>query len=128
MIKYKKLMIYLLQENITKVLFKFFYFFIFNLLLAWKKFKDYEKTFEQRSTIIQHIPKLHITETDIEQYFSSNSKPVKSSTIVIPSITTIDNNKQDFIDDSPITNKEQLRKKKVIETVRINKDDEELTN
>ncbi|CAF0937122.1 unnamed protein product [Rotaria sordida] len=99
---------------------------------AWKKFKDYEKNF-QRSTLIQHIPKLHMNELDIENFFSSDhkiNKPSTQSTIIVktPVITTDDNNnKQDFDDnDIQMTKKELLRQEKNIESGYADDDNEEV--
>ncbi|CAF0906757.1 unnamed protein product [Rotaria sordida] len=99
---------------------------------AWKKFKDYEKNF-QRSTLIQHIPKLHMNELDIENFFSSDhkiKKPSTQSTIIVktPVITTDDNNnKQDFDDnDIQMTKKELLRQEKNIESGYADDDNEEI--
>jgi hypothetical protein len=101
------------------------------LFLAWKKLQNYEKTFQQRSTVIQRIPKLHMNEMDIEQYFSSNFKPTKPSPIqstIIITPTTVDDDKQDAIDDTLMTKKERIRQAKPIETVHIDRDNEELNN
>jgi hypothetical protein len=107
-------------------------FYIF--LLAWKKFKDYEKSFEQRTTVIQHIPKLNMNETDIQQYFSSDYKSNKSSPIqstnVISSTIIIKSNDdiQNSVDDNQKTKKERLREEKIIDTVHFDKDNEEFND
>ncbi|CAF4014712.1 unnamed protein product [Rotaria sordida] len=99
---------------------------------AWKKFKDYEKNFQQRSTLIQRIPKLHMNELDIENFFSSdykiNKSSIQSTNIVkTPVITTDDNNKQDFDDnDIQMTKKELLRQEKNIESGYTDDDNEEV--
>jgi hypothetical protein len=107
-------------------------FYIF--LLAWKKFKDYEKSFEQRTTVIQHIPKLNMNETDIQQYFSSDYKSNKSSPIqstnIISSTIIIKSNDdiQNSVDDNQKTKKERLREEKIIDTVHFDKDNEEFND
>jgi len=114
-------------------------FFVFQksfdiFLLAWKKFKDCEKFFQQRTTVIQHIPKLNMNETDIQQYFSSDYKSNKSSpiqstnvissTIIIKSYDDIQNS----VDDNQKTKKERLREEKIIDTVHFDKDNEEFND
>lgn len=76
-----------------------------------------------------------MNENVIEEYFSSNPKPslppppppvtepvnTVQSTIINTTIEI-----DDTTDEIPMTNKEKRRKEKVIETVSINKDDEEV--
>jgi predicted phage tail protein len=120
------------DEGLLKFFISFFFVKFSIFLLAWKKFKDYEKKFEQRPTAIRNIPKLHMNEMDVEQYFSSDYKSTKSSptpsTIVISSTVTTNDDKYDPIDDNQLTKKEILRRKKIIETVHIDKDNEELND
>jgi len=103
-------------------------------VLTWKKFKDCEKSFQQRTTIIQNIPKLNINETDIQQYFSLDSKsnkssPIQSTNIISSTIIIQTNNdKQNSIDDHQKTTKERLREEKFIDTIHFDKDNEEFNN
>ncbi len=73
-----------------------------------------------------------MTELDIEQFFSPDSKPNKplpiQSTIVVPPTRSTEDDKQDSIDDRQMTNKERLRQQKIIETDTINKEDEEVND
>jgi hypothetical protein len=97
------------------------------IYLAWKKFKDYEKQFQQRTLAIHEIPKLHINESDIEQLFSADYKTKKPSiqptvvqTSIISTTLTVNDDEQDNV---IMTNKERLRKGKVIESAIMDKDD-----
>ncbi|CAF2647438.1 unnamed protein product [Rotaria sp. Silwood2] len=58
---------------------------------AVEKFRDYEKRFEQRTTVINNIPKLFMKNIDIQQYFSFD-KPLS-----IPQTPSYDN-KQNSLD------------------------------
>jgi hypothetical protein len=68
-------------------------------------------------------------ESDIEQYFSSDyqtTKPPIQSTIVKSSViplAIIDDDKQDEI---IMSNKQKIREEKVIESIVVNKDNEEI--
>ncbi len=99
------------------------------IFLAWKKFKDYEKSFQQRSTVIQQIPKLYMNETDIERCFAPDHRPTTDPPPPLPTLpilTTTEDDKLDSSDDILLTSKEENRRKKKIETVHIDKDNEEL--
>jgi hypothetical protein len=49
--------------------------FLFDYFQALEKFRDYEKHFEQRTTLIRNIPKIYTNDIDINQYFSID-KPI----------------------------------------------------
>ncbi|CAF3720848.1 unnamed protein product [Rotaria sp. Silwood1] len=93
-----------------------------NYVQALNKFKDCEKQFQQRSTLIQHVPKLYIKESDIDEFFSSNHKTNISSiqsTIKTPITTLITDH------DIEITYKERSRQEKIVENDNFNKNDED---
>jgi hypothetical protein len=58
---------------------------------ALDKFQDYEKHFQQRTIIIQKLPKLYMHDIDINQYFSID-KPI--NTLQINKQNSLDNTKQ----------------------------------
>ncbi|CAF3046160.1 unnamed protein product [Rotaria sp. Silwood2] len=97
---------------------------------AWNEFKNYEKNFEQRSKVILHIPKFHMKESDIEEFFSSDykiNKPTISSTTIIQTPVTItDNDQQDFNNINEPTKKERLRQQKIIEKDIVGKNDDDM--
>ncbi|CAF1086950.1 unnamed protein product [Adineta steineri] len=107
---------------------------------ALKKCTEYEKQFVQRKTVINDIPKLHMNEQMIEQLFSpenqnqnrsvpsaTNQRLIEQRTNVIPDMPSsiFDDDRQD---NSQRTAKQRLRGEKVIESMTVNKEDEEMVN
>ncbi len=70
-----------------------------------------------------------MNETDIERCFAPDHRPTTDpppSLPTLPILTTTEDDKLDSSDDILLTSKEENRRKKKIETVHIDKDNEEL--
>ena len=98
-------------------------------LLAWKKFKDYEKCFQQRPTVLEKVPKLHMDENDIDRYFAQDDRPIPTELPSVAPVVTSNTEEGQFdaFDDISFTPKEEKRQKKVIETANMTQDNQELT-
>ncbi|CAF3328823.1 unnamed protein product [Rotaria socialis] len=103
---------------------------------ARKKFEDCEKRFEQRTTCIQQVPKLRMKESDIDELFTTSEckinkpavQPIPVAALVLQRSTINDNDYDDESngkDQSQINRKQKLRQEKIIESVNMNRNDEE---
>ena len=101
----------------------------FFAIQALQRFEDYERRFAARTTLIQHVPILHINEADIDQYFSSKKASVLPASTngtrnPTPSSIVIDR-REDLTEDPFVSPKEALRMRKEVPTDTISTDDKD---